>query len=221
LRLARSAMTAIMEHSDPIAQDEMRKTCRFVEAAVLLAERNYPGVLSICGGLLSAADCEGRSRRLVELQILKAAALLGMGNERETCKFLARAMGTAASHGYMQTLCDLNWAVGAVIDRITRPTAPEFMRELRRRLGKGPLEADRPASNEVDSDRLTRREVEILQLLDSGLMNEDVAKSLHLSLATVKWHLRNVYMKLSVANRSGALSKARRTGQLGGERCPA
>ncbi len=64
LKLARSAIAEIMEHSDPIAQDEMRKTCRFVEAAVLLAERHYPGVLSICGSLLPSTDCEGRNRRL-------------------------------------------------------------------------------------------------------------------------------------------------------------
>lgn len=53
------------------------------------------------------------------------------------------------------------------------------------------------------------REVELLSLLDQGLANQQLADRLGLSLATVKWHLRNLYAKLGVGNRSAALAKAR------------
>jgi LuxR family maltose regulon positive regulatory protein len=59
------------------------------------------------------------------------------------------------------------------------------------------------------SEAPSAREVELLSLLDQGLTNQQLADRLSLSLATVKWHLRNLYTKLDVGNRSAALAKAR------------
>jgi DNA-binding NarL/FixJ family response regulator len=51
---------------------------------------------------------------------------------------------------------------------------------------------------------LTGRELEILQLVASGCTNGDVARQLWVTEQTVKFHLRNVYRKLDVANRTQA-----------------
>ncbi len=51
---------------------------------------------------------------------------------------------------------------------------------------------------------LTDRELEILQLVASGCTNGDVARQLWVTEQTVKFHLRNVYRKLDVANRTQA-----------------
>jgi DNA-binding NarL/FixJ family response regulator len=51
---------------------------------------------------------------------------------------------------------------------------------------------------------LTTREVEILQLVASGSTNGDVARHLWVTEQTVKFHLRNIYRKLDVANRTQA-----------------
>jgi DNA-binding NarL/FixJ family response regulator len=54
---------------------------------------------------------------------------------------------------------------------------------------------------------LTDREKEILQQMVSGLTKQQIADRLYLSFHTVNAHLRNIYGKLHVNTRSGAISK--------------
>jgi LuxR family maltose regulon positive regulatory protein len=56
---------------------------------------------------------------------------------------------------------------------------------------------------------LTKREVELLSLLDMGLSNQQIADYSNVSITTTKWHLQNLYRKLDVSNRSAALARAR------------
>lgn len=51
---------------------------------------------------------------------------------------------------------------------------------------------------------LTERELAILQALARGLSNEAIAKELWIARQTVKFHVRNVYRKLGVSNRTEA-----------------
>ena len=55
---------------------------------------------------------------------------------------------------------------------------------------------------------LTRREREILHHLVDGLTKKRIAETLHLSFHTIDMHLRNIYAKLHVHSRSGAITKA-------------
>ena len=59
-----------------------------------------------------------------------------------------------------------------------------------------------------DEDRLSGREQEILLQAARGLSNHRIASSLHISEATVKRHLANVYEKMGVGSRGEASQKA-------------
>lgn len=61
---------------------------------------------------------------------------------------------------------------------------------------------------------LSTRELEILQLVAQGLSNKEIAEHLHLSRYTVECHIKNIYRKLCVGNRSKAISIARNLGLL-------
>jgi two-component system nitrate/nitrite response regulator NarP len=54
---------------------------------------------------------------------------------------------------------------------------------------------------------LTDREREILLALSRGLTNQQLADSFEISLNTVKFHLKNLYGKLSVDNRAQAIAR--------------
>lgn len=60
--------------------------------------------------------------------------------------------------------------------------------------------------------RLTRRELEILQLVSGGRSNREVAEILYVTDQTVKFHLANVYRKLGVRSRFEAARWAREQG---------
>ncbi|MGG8406053.1 response regulator [Streptomyces sp. 12297] len=55
---------------------------------------------------------------------------------------------------------------------------------------------------------LTKRELEVLQLVADGLSNQQISKKLFLSQATVKSHLVHVYAKLGVDSRTAAVALA-------------
>jgi predicted ATPase/DNA-binding CsgD family transcriptional regulator/predicted negative regulator of RcsB-dependent stress response len=55
---------------------------------------------------------------------------------------------------------------------------------------------------------LTDREREILTCLVGGLSNKEIAAQLHLALRTVKWYNSQIYNKLGVSNRKGAVEQA-------------
>jgi DNA-binding NarL/FixJ family response regulator len=61
---------------------------------------------------------------------------------------------------------------------------------------------------------LTARELEIVDLLDAGLSNKEIASRLFIEVATVKNHVHNILEKLRVRRRSevGAMLRARRAG---------
>jgi DNA-binding NarL/FixJ family response regulator len=68
---------------------------------------------------------------------------------------------------------------------------------------------------EDDGPGLTRRELEILQLVAEGHSNAQLARMLWVTEQTVKFHLSNVYRKLGVANRTEASRWAQLNGLLG------
>jgi WD40 repeat protein/DNA-binding CsgD family transcriptional regulator len=58
-------------------------------------------------------------------------------------------------------------------------------------------------------EQLTWREQEILQLIAEGHSNKEIADKLFVTLATVRWHIRQAYRKLGVRSRVQAMIRAR------------
>ena len=54
-------------------------------------------------------------------------------------------------------------------------------------------------------ERLTYREIEVLQMVCLGLSNHEIAEKLFLSEKTVKNHLTNIFRKINVNDRTQAV----------------
>lgn len=72
----------------------------------------------------------------------------------------------------------------------------------------------RSSAQQVPGASLTRREQEVLRLLDAGASNQEIARTLVVELPTVKKHVSNLLGKLGAASRTQALSRARALGLL-------
>ena len=55
-----------------------------------------------------------------------------------------------------------------------------------------------------ESNNLTPREIEVLQLIAEGMINKEIAKQLYISEKTVKNHVSNIFRKLDVSDRTQA-----------------
>lgn len=61
--------------------------------------------------------------------------------------------------------------------------------------------------NLIENYDLTQREAEIMELIATGIGNEEIAEKLFVSKNTVKFHIKNIFIKLDVRNRVQALQK--------------
>jgi DNA-binding NarL/FixJ family response regulator len=61
-------------------------------------------------------------------------------------------------------------------------------------------------------ETLTRRELEVLRLVEEGLSNKEIASALSIELPTVKNHVHRILEKLNVHRRTEAVARARRHG---------
>ncbi|MGH3144374.1 MAG: response regulator transcription factor [Rubrobacter sp.] len=71
-----------------------------------------------------------------------------------------------------------------------------------------------PAAVEELSEPPTTREREVLVLLGQGFSNKMIARELHISEHTVKFHISSLYVKLGASNRAEAVSRGARHGLI-------
>jgi ATP/maltotriose-dependent transcriptional regulator MalT len=156
------------------------------------------------------------AHRSVELLLIRAIAHNQEGNAAGASTDLEEALTIAAPRGYLRVFLDEGRELAALIDRLDperlqgSQTAP-LARRLQQAMGKSDTSV-RPTP--ALGEQLTRREVSILKRLETGLSNKEIAEAIFVSEGTLKWHLHNVYSKLDVKNRSGAMTRARTLGIL-------
>ena len=67
----------------------------------------------------------------------------------------------------------------------------------------------RKSMDKYDRDKLglSKREIEVLELLAQGLSNQEIADKLFVSLNTAKTHISNIYAKLNVKRRTQTIQR--------------
>jgi len=174
-------------------------------------------VAQALGGAIEQARQRGLAHREVELLLLRALARRKDGEWDAALADLRDALAVAAPRGYLRQFLDEAEELRSLFERLDPERlrgseAAPLARLLRERLRQT---ADpRDVADAAAVEELTRREIAILKRLESGLSNKEIAESIFISEGTLKWHLHNVYGKLGVKNRSGAVTRARGLGLL-------
>lgn len=171
-------------------------------------------------GEMRKAKAGGRMATLVALELTKATLAVRSDRLHLGIRHLTRAVSIAAPRRIVRPFDDRAEIVAAIIKE-NRPSAlafilqeeQRFFAEICQRLPNRE-QAGRAGSSLLDGDLrllsdLTRREFELLSLIDAGLSNQQLADRTSVSLTTIKWHLQNLYRKLGVPSRSAALARAR------------
>lgn len=70
------------------------------------------------------------------------------------------------------------------------------------------------AKSPAPAPALTAREREVLSMLAQGLKHEDIAAQLFISVPTVRYHVKNIYLKLDVNNKVCAVERGKALGVI-------
>ena len=106
---------------------------------------------------------------------------------------------------------------GATTYLLKDTLADELIRIIREvHLGKRPMSATVRASlaDRAEHRHVTPRELQVIELLSQGMRNKEIAVLLGISEETVQVHLRNIYMKLNINDRTAVLAVAMRRGLI-------
>jgi LuxR family maltose regulon positive regulatory protein len=173
-------------------------------ARVYLARERADTAISLLATLLAAAEQAGRLGSVIEILVLQALALAATTGVNKAIPSLARSLALAEPQGYARLYID----EGQSLARLLAATAAAghqaaYAHQL---LQAMPLGEQRQAAL---VEPLSQREMEVLQLIEQGLSNRQIAQELVISLATVKSHTGHIYSKLGVSSRTQAVGKAR------------
>ena len=167
------------------AFDELKKS---TPPNVLLLDIGLPGVDGITG--LPKLKALAPSTRVVILTVF----------DDQDRVFKAVCAG---ADGYLLKTSSID-RIGEAIREVAAGGAsmnPEIARKVLNTLTK---------QSKPSESSLTEREQEVLRLVVRGLTKKEIARELELSQHTVDSHLRNIYQKLHVNNRAGAVAAALR-----------
>jgi len=91
--------------------------------------------------------------------------------------------------------------------------SPTVQRRLLEQVTEGPLVTGVGGEPEPP-DGMTPREAEVLVLIAEGMSNADIARALHISQATVKSHINNLFAKAGLRDRAQAVRYAYQRGMV-------
>jgi LuxR family maltose regulon positive regulatory protein len=189
------------------------------------AEDRVTEALAVARRWRAHVTTAGAAHAAAEWNIALAELLMLAGDRKAAQRTLTQAITHAAPARFVRIFLDEGEPVAALLEQMIRSDAkPQgahdaFVREL---LGARAPAATRPSGIPADaadagvvSGRLNTRELEILVLAGSGMLNKQISEKLGLTEGTVKWYLQQVFDKLGVRDRARAAAKARQLGLIG------
>lgn len=138
---------------------------------------------------------------VVRRSLAAAAVADAMRDSTTATTLFVSALGAAADHRLVQPFIEYGRLIGRLLQRVhTRNVGPVEL-ELARRVQSLILEGSIAAI----APRFTPQEGVIVSYLADGLQLRDIAAQVHISVNTVKAHVKAIYRKLGVNNRADAV----------------
>ncbi|GCE50143.1 regulatory LuxR family protein [Thermosporothrix hazakensis] len=178
-------------------------------ARLLLVKGQSEEALALLSRLANEAQRMERARVLLAIQAVQVQALYVHG-ELEKAKEVTRALlEQAQAERYLRLFLD----EGDVLLTLVRALLPQLQQRALVSYARTILEAAQNAGRTVHNlliEPLSPQEERVLRLLLKGYTNPAIANELIISINTVKAHLKSLYRKLNVSNRTQACEAAHR-----------
>ncbi len=214
-----------LEISD--APSSLRMYEQITLARVLLAKKEFDNCILLLYKLLLYTEKEQNLLYTIELLNLSAILYYSIGQTQKAMEMLQKALALGEKDRYKRIFIEEGIAMAELLEKYLKwyikqepedglKISPLYIRYLFEQTRdccvtiKSFTKHIKNQSGEVRQTKpLTKREKEVLRLLDSALTNAEIASALNIALNTVKVNCTNIYRKLDVNNRDRAVSIAR------------
>lgn len=151
---------------------------------------------------------------LIEVLVLRSIAVQQLGDQQNALKLIEHALDIGVAGNWLRPFVEPGPLVAEILDHFSSnhrhaKAIARIHNSLETRSGGD------DSARKVDGaaalgalDRLTHRELDILELLAKRLQNKEIAGQLFISTHTVKDHLKHIYQKLDVSNRRQAVTRS-------------
>ncbi|MEH6579389.1 MAG: LuxR C-terminal-related transcriptional regulator [Amphritea sp.] len=203
-----------------VVEEEACEWYRLAEGRLLIAAGKSQQAGDILQQLQARFQSQDRRLRLFEVYLLQAQLASVQGDKKTALGKLATALSLAQDEQFIQPFVDEGRNLLPLYQTLAVETSGSSTGELCYAIIERLNDAPKPASNvsvslsEAGSeqqltDPLSKRELEVLQLVAQGLSNRDIAEQLYLSIDTIKTHLKSIFSKMAVARRTQAVGLGR------------
>ncbi|MFT3791863.1 MAG: LuxR C-terminal-related transcriptional regulator [Rudaea sp.] len=211
----------------PGTSDEIQAYIRFAKARLLCARGSPALAIRILREQIAICSQSGWRQQQWLAQILLAITLDQHRQAFDAEQLLLSTLTEAVPRGMVRPFLDEGYRLIAILDRVRDKarrkiegdvgqlrfnTVAQKLLTISRHPELGIPGRERRHAHAME---LTTRETEVLRLVDQGRANKEIARVMSISLDTVKWYLKNIFVKLGVSTRTQAINEARRMNLFG------
>ncbi|MFN3214805.1 MAG: LuxR C-terminal-related transcriptional regulator [Henriciella sp.] len=152
-------------------------------------------------------------RGFIKLKLLEGIARHNQGAIADAAAAFETVLSFARFEGFKRTIIEEGDAAAVLIKNVSAESNETGVKRLRDRF-LAELISDINTQDPHRSDArsiLSHREADVMRQVLSGRTNREIANALSISQNTVKFHLKNVFQKLSVSSRAEAISACLRS----------
>lgn len=196
-----------------------REAIGFLEALLDIAQKQPNTALTQLNQMLTEAESLKRHGIIIKVLVCQALAYQALEDSVQAIDKLSQALKLAEPEEYIRTFLDVGEAIGPLLrDVIRADSQATYARHV-----LAAFQDKTPAANGSTTtagslvptkplpllEPLTKRELEVLQLMAAGQSNPEIAETLVIAVTTVKKHINNIFSKFDVHSRTKALVRAK------------
>jgi LuxR family maltose regulon positive regulatory protein len=209
-------------HDPAASRPGLREVEYLSLARVLDTQGRHAEAQSLLDRLMGAAQAERKDGSAISILTLQALVGQAQGNRVHAFERLEQALTLAEPEGYIRVFVEEGESLRALLHdyRSQLSTSPgdssrRLLAYTNKLLAAFPVPGvQAPLSPDPLLDPLSKRELEVLQLIATGASNQEVADALVVAMPTVKKHVSNILSKLNATGRTQAVAEARALGLL-------
>ena len=184
-----------------------------IHAYLLYLQKRFQESIAVLDSLRESCVAGDMGDYVLRIDICSSAIHYAMGDTAQARQVMEQALVFAEREGYVWPFVYHAQSIAPILKQIAEnpveSVSPHFFATLLTSCGiAGNMSEADDKQNGNGHNRLTERELEMLNFIVQGYKNKEIAEKTFVSLHTVKTHLKHIFEKLHVETRIQAIRRA-------------